>query len=229
MLRPAAAEALDDRDLDDAVANTVLSEIALTNILFGGNAALKFGLTRLLRGEAGASPLSILDIGAGSGDATQRACRLLGDRLTHPIALDHHRASARLCRTGGITPIVGDVCQLPLRPDSIDIAIVSMVLHHLPRPQAVTLITHLDAAARLGVVVTDLRRSALAIAGFDLAGRILRLHEVTRRDGLLSIRRGYRAAELATIIADAGVGRASVHRRPGWRLVAYWRTHHADG
>jgi SAM-dependent methyltransferase len=228
-LRPTGAEALDARGLDDAVAQIVLNEIALTNILFGGHAAVKFGLRKLLRGESAASRLRILDIGAGSGHATRRVCRLLGDRLTHPIALDHHRASARMCRERGITAVVGDLHQLPVRPISIDIAIVSMVLHHLPRPEAVSLIEQLDAVARLGVVVTDLRRSLLAVAGFDLAGRMLRLHEVTRRDGLLSIRRGFTAKELAGTIADAGVGQASVYRRPGWRLVAYWRTHHANG
>ncbi|MEJ2239986.1 MAG: hypothetical protein P8X82_16975, partial [Gemmatimonadales bacterium] len=65
--------------------------------------------------------------------------------------------------------------------------------------------------------------------GFDVAGRVLRLNDVTRRDGLLSIRRGFTTTELAEIVADAGVSRATVRRRMGWRVVAYWRTNHEDG
>jgi hypothetical protein len=229
LVRRPGTEALDARDFDHALARRVLREIGLTNVLFGGNAALRFGLTELLRQAPKAVSLTLLDIGAGSGDGIRHARRLLGDRLIHPIGLDHHRASAHMCREAGITPIVADLRQLPVRPASADIAIVSMVLHHLPRPEAVTLVRQLHAAARLGVVITDLRRSALAVAGFDLAGRMLRLHEVTRRDGLLSIRRGFTASALAGILADAGVVEATVQRRLGWRLVAHWRTNNANG
>jgi len=227
--RPHGVEALDDRDLDNALAETMLGEIALTNVLFGGNAAVKYGLVKLMKGKSDSSHITILDVGAGAGDVTLRACDVLGRNRTAAIALDHHKTSARMCSAKGITPIVGDLRQLPLRPDSIDVAIVSMVLHHLPRPAAVALIAQLDAAARLGVVIADLKRSRLAAVGFDLAGRVLRLHEVTRRDGVLSIERGFTATELSNIIADAGVSRAAVHNRVGWRVVAYWRTNHENG
>ena len=227
--RPDGVEALDDRGLDNALAETMLGEIALTNVLFGGNAAVKFGLMKLMKGESGSPSMTILDIGAGAGDVTRRACALLGERRTVPIALDHHKAAAHMCSAKGITPVVGDLRQLPLRPDSIDIAIVSMVLHHVPRPEAVALIRQLDALSRLGVVIADLQRSRLAATGFDVAGRILRLHKLTRRDGVLSIRRGFTASELSDMITDAGVSGAKVYHRLGWRVVAYWRTHNEDG
>ncbi len=227
--RPAGVEALDTRDLDDGIALTMLREISLTNTLFGGHAAVKYGLKKLLTEVHPNTGVTILDVGAGSGDVSLTACRFLGDRSNRPIALDHHRASARMCSTAGITPIVGDLRQLPVRAVSIDIAIVSMVLHHLPRPEAVALLAQLNAAVKIGVVVTDLRRSALAATGFNLVARMLRLNDVTRRDGVLSIRRGYTASELAEIVAEAGVTDASVRHRPGWRLVAYWRTSNEDG
>ena len=43
-LQPDGVEALDDRDLDNELAETMLAEIALTNVLFGGNAARIYGL-----------------------------------------------------------------------------------------------------------------------------------------------------------------------------------------
>ncbi len=225
---PRGAEALDDRDLDHSLAETMLREIALTNVLFGGNAAVEFGLQSLMRGVSVSRPLTILDVGAGGGELASRARAFLGDNRTDPIGLDHHRTSARMCRSRGVTPIVGDMRQLPLRPVSVDIAIVNLVLHHVTRPEAVRLIAQLDAVARIGVVIADLQRSALARVGFDMAGRLLRLNEVTRRDGVLSIRRGFTAAELTDMIADADVTQATVRRRIGWRLVAYWRTHHEN-
>ncbi len=227
-LQPSGVEALDDRGLDNELAQTMLDEIALTNVLFGGNAAVKFGLMKLKQGESGCPSMTILDIGAGAGDGTRRACEVLGEHRTVPIALDHHKVAARMCSAKGITSVVGDIRRLPLRPDSVDIAIVSMVLHHLPRLEAVALIAQLDAAARLGVVIADLRRSPVAATAFDIASRILHLHAVTRRDGVLSIRRGFTASELADIIDEAGVNQATVHRRIGWRVVAYWRARHEN-
>jgi hypothetical protein len=226
---PHGAEALDNRDLDHSLAETMLSEIALTNVLFGGHAAMEFGLVRLMREVSSSRPLTILDVGAGGGDGASRASAFLSEHLTRPIALDHHRTSARMCGARDLTPIVADMRQLPLRPASVDIAIMNLVLHHVTRPEAVRLVAELDAVARLGVVIGDLRRSVLARVGFDLAGRVLRLNNVTRRDGLLSIRRGFTTTELAEIVADAGVSRATVRRRMGWRVVVYWRTNHEDG
>jgi SAM-dependent methyltransferase len=227
--RPDVVEALDSRDLDHSLAATMLSEIALTNVLFGGHAAIEFGLMQLTRDLSGSRPLTILDVGAGGGEVARRACVLLGAHRARAFALDHHRTSAHMCGARGVTPIVGDMRQLPLRPASVDIVIMNLVLHHLTRPQAVTLVAKLNATARIGVVIADLRRSTVACMGFDLAGRMLRLNEVTRRDGVLSIRRGFTLAELADIIAYAGVSRATVRRRLGWRLVACWRTRHEDG
>jgi SAM-dependent methyltransferase len=221
-------EALDDRSLDGGTAETMLGQIALTNVLFGGNAAVKHGILQLTRGTPDFASLTLLDIGAGAGDVTRLACEVLGSYRTTAISLDHHKTSAWLCSAKGIIPVIADIRHLPLRSQSVDIVIVSMVLHHLPRCEAVALIGQLHAAARLGVVIADLQRSRLAAAGFNLAGRMLRLHPVTRRDGVLSIRRGFTASELAAIIADAGVREATVHRRAGWRVLAYWRTQHED-
>jgi hypothetical protein len=76
--------------------------------------------------------------------------------------------------------------------------------------------------ARIGVVICDLRRSALAALAFGIGSRVLRFDPVTVADGLTSIRRGFTPAELSGLLARAGV-RGRVARRPGWRLVATWR------
>jgi len=228
-LPPAGREALDARDFEQRVAETTLREIGRTNALFGGHAAVAFGLRELVHGLPPAKPITVLDIGAGDCDVTDRARGVLGTRRTKSFALDHHRAAARMCRVRAVPTVVGDMWHLPVRPASVDIILVSLVLHHVARSDAPAFLSQLDQAARLGVVVTDLRRSLLAAAGFALAGRVLGFHDVTRQDGQISIRRGFTAAELGRLLASAGIRNAVVRRRAGWRLVAYWRTQHADG
>jgi hypothetical protein len=79
-----------------------------------------------------------------------------------------------------------------------------------------------DRLARHAVVVADLRRGVLGPLAFWVGARALGFDPVTVADGMTSIRRGYTAAELRALLAAAGV-RASVERRPGYRLVATWR------
>jgi len=76
--------------------------------------------------------------------------------------------------------------------------------------------------ARRGVVIADLRRSALAAAGFYVASFALRVQPVTRRDGVISVFRGFSTAELAELCRAAGVA-AVVRRHPLFRVTAAWR------
>ena len=72
-------------------------------------------------------------------------------------------------------------------------------------------------------MIADLRRGPLAALAFRIGATALRFDPVTRADGLTSLRRGYTAGELRDLLLVAGV-RARVARRPGYRLVATWRT-----
>ena len=79
-----------------------------------------------------------------------------------------------------------------------------------------------DRLARRAVVLADLRRAPLGPLAFWVGARALRFDPVTVADGITSLRRGYSAEELRALLAAAGV-RATVERRPGYRLVATWR------
>jgi SAM-dependent methyltransferase len=227
---PLGAEALDDPRCPDAVARATLADIARVNRLFGGRAAAVFGLERLLAAGPVPPRLTLLDVGAGAGDvapslvsrAAHRGVRLV------PIALDAHRAAAALCGGAGLAAVVGSAAAPPFRERSVDIVLASQFLHHFSRTAAAALARAFGQLARVGVIVAEPRRSAAARAGIWAASLALALHPVTRRDGVLSVRRSFTAPELHAALADAGV-RAPVWRRPGFRLVAAWRTDGAHG
>ena len=105
----------------------------------------------------------------------------------------------------------------------MDLVLVSQVAHHFTHESAIRLFRTCDALARVGVVVADLRRGLLAPLAFRAGATVLGFDEVTKADGVTSIRRGYTAGELHDLLLAAGV-RARVARRPGYRLVATWRT-----
>jgi hypothetical protein len=76
--------------------------------------------------------------------------------------------------------------------------------------------------ARRAVIVSDLRRSWIAAAGFWLVSWPLGFHPVTRHDGVVSVLRGFTSAELARHVRDSTGRDADVRRHPGFRLTATW-------
>ena len=156
-----------------------------------------------------------------SADALSRlsAAREKGVRVTVETC-PHYLSFAAEEIAKGATPFK---CAPPIRERSVDIVLMSQVAHHFTRDSAIRLVRTCDALARVGVVIADLRRGPLAPLAFRIGATALRFDPVTRADGLTSLRRGYTAGELRDLLLVAGV-RARVARRPGYRLVATWRT-----
>jgi SAM-dependent methyltransferase len=220
-------ELLDDPGADPAAVTRSLGNVARANRWFGGAAAARYGLGLLLRGLPPRQPLTLLDLGTGAGDLPRRAvgwARRRGHPL-RPLGLELSRPAAGLAARAGVPCAVACAGAPPLRDRSVDIVLVSQVAHHFTSESAMRLFRTCDALARVGVVVADLRRGWLAPLAFRVGAAALRFDPITRADGLTSIRRGYTAGELRDLLRAAGI-HARVTRRPGYRLVATWRTDH---
>ena len=224
-ITPLGAELLDDPRADPDTVVQSLRNVARANRWFGGAAAVRHGLERLLRDISPGRPLTLLDLGTGAGDLPGQAVRWArrGGHLLRPVGLELSRTAAAMARRAGVPCAVACAGAPPLREKAVDLVLVSQVAHHLTEESAVRLIRACDALARVGVVIADLRRGRMAPLAFRVGARALGFDPVTVADGLTSIRRGYTPRELRTLLAKAGVS-ARVTRRPGYRLVATWRT-----
>lgn len=220
------SELLDDPAADPATVALSLANIARANRWFGGWAAVRHGLGRLLaRAQAIRRPLTLLDVGTGLGDLPLRA-RAWGARAgfdLRPAGVERSPVAARLAARRGLPTAVGCAGELPLRDRSVDLVVASQVAHHFDEASCRTLFRECHRVAALGVVVADLHRSRLAAVGFRLGGRLLGFDPVTIADGVTSLRRGFTTPRLAALLSETGIA-ARVHRRPGARLVAWWWT-----
>ena len=224
-LSPIGTELLDDPGSDPFIVTRSLRNIARANRWFGGASAARWGLARVLGGVPPGTSLTLLDLGTGIGDLPLACARWAGRRGigVTPLGLERSRVAAALARDAGVPTVVADAGAPPLGERSVDLVLVSQVAHHFDPDSIVALLRLADRLARLAVVVSDLRRSRLAQAAFLGGALLLGFDRATRHDGRTSIRRGFTAPELARLLARAGI-RARVTRRPGWRLVAAWRT-----
>lgn len=227
---PFGVELLDDPAADPDTVVQSLGNIARANRWFGGAAAVRHGLERVLRGVPRGLPLTLLDMGTGAGDLPRLAVRWARRRgyALRPLGLELNRTAAAMAGRAGVPCAVACAGAPPMREKSVDIVLLSQVAHHLTSDSTVRLLRACDGLARVGVVVADLRRGRMAPIAFWVGARALRFDPSTVADGITSIRRGYTAHELRALLAAAGVS-AWVSRRPGYRLVASWRTGDAPG
>lgn len=169
--------------------------------------------------------LRMLDVACGGGDVAvgvwKRAQRygidvdLVGlDRS--PTACE--QASQR-CRAVGAPMKLEctDAVRSPL-PSGFDVVMSSLFLHHLSRPDAVTLLAKMGDAGRL-LVISDLRRSAIGYVVAHAACRTVTRSPIVRYDGPQSVANSFSISEAADLCDEAGLSGAIVRRAWPWRLM----------
>lgn len=215
-------EILDDPGVDPRIVTRSLSDVVRANTLFGGLSSAMDELELALKHAPRMATL--LDVGTGLGDIPCRARKVAtknGVDLT-TIGLDAALELARASRNAlGIT-VCGDALRLPFADHSVEIVMCSQVLHHFAGNDALQLLREMNRVARVRVVISDIRRSWLAAAGIWLVSFPLRFHAVSRHDGVVSVMRGFTAAELADTVNQAVSRRPHVHRRRGFRVTTSW-------
>jgi SAM-dependent methyltransferase len=219
-------EILDDPAGDPALVRRMLRDIAVANRWFGARHAVRHALNLLIDGADRGRCVSLFDVGTGAGDLPLDAVRWAARRgiTLHPIGLERIPAAARLARDAGVPTMLGCAGALPLRRRSVDLVLVSQVAHHLDAESAALLFADCTRVARRGVIVADLRPSALAALGFRLGGTLLGLHQTTIEDGVTSLARGFTPTALHSLCAGANPAPVTVSRMPFSRVVAWWRT-----
>jgi len=84
-----------------------------------------------------------------------------------------------------------------------DIALCTLFLHHFEDETAVRFLKRVLENAKLGLVVNDLQRSALAYNLFKLITIPVK-NEMVKNDGLISIKRGFKKKDLENYAHQLG-------------------------
>lgn len=189
-----------------------------SNRWLGGLRAAMAEIRGVVRHNGGAT---LLDVGTGLGDIPAEVMREMPSAVV-TIGVDEARSLLVAARHRMTHGVCADALALPFRDASVDIVMCSQVLHHFEFKDAERLVREMNRVARVAVLVSDLRRSWIAAAGFWLVSFPLRFHPVTRHDGVVSVLRGFTSTELRTMVRSATGATPVVHRRLGWRLTARW-------
>ena len=185
-----------------------------------------------LRNHGLRDPVHIVDVGSGGGDLLRQIAgwarrRGIAVQLTG-IDLNPYAARAAAESTPkelGIVWVTGNA--LVYRPEKpVDIVVSSLMAHHLEDEEIVALLRWMEATARWGWFINDLKRSERTYRMFGWLAGVAGWHPFVRHDGPVSFRRAFREEDWVRLLAAAELPREAVtveHWRPGRLCVGRWK------
>ncbi len=201
--RTDAPEIMDDFTMQGQELRDTLDQIARINRILGGNRITLDGVKKLLARFPKDYEITIADLGCGNGDMLRMLSDfgLRQDWHFKLIGVDANADTVRYARE--LSAVYPNISYVPIDIFSADfdalqydIALCTLTLHHFSEDELLHLLTKLKRKVTVGIVVNDLHRSSLAYRLFQLAGWVFRLKKMPRNDGLISILRGFKRAEL---------------------------------
>lgn len=218
-------ELMDDRSIGGTELREALGQLRWINFLLGAARPTCEGVDRLWRQAGRPTSLSLIDVGAGSGEQNRwllRWARRHGIDLQITLLDIHPETCDEARRYYAYKPEVqvvqGDL--LDLKTDTADIVTASLVMHHFSCTELPAALLALQRAARLGVVVNDLHRHWLAWAFIRLATRALSANRMIRNDAPLSVQRGFQREDFTRLKqSHPGLSGLQVMWRPLFRYL----------
>lgn len=206
-------ELLDEGVPDDEALRS-LADIRFVNRWLGNRGRLARAVLPYL--QASARP-RLLDVGCGTADIP---AHLL---LTAPPSTLAVGVDIKMLHLTAAPPEVrlvrADVRALPFAPQSFDVVLASLFLHHFDADELATVLGGLFALARRALVINDLRRARVPYVFGRAVFPLVFRSRVSVADGLLSIRRAFTSEELAAAFAAARIP-VRIRRNFPYRLLA---------
>lgn len=161
-------------------------------------------------GEANCYSLSLLDLGAGDGLLGKRLYEWARDRGWDWRVTNLDLSLDALQINPGNQNVCGSALELPFRQNSFDVVIASQMTHHLSDLEVIRVLQEAWRVTRQAILVSDLHRTFLVYCALWLVLRVQRHTGPFYADALLSVKRSWRARELAKLAKTAQIPNVQV-------------------
>jgi 2-polyprenyl-3-methyl-5-hydroxy-6-metoxy-1,4-benzoquinol methylase len=222
--RSSADELMDTVRLPAQVVDETLGFLELTNRRFGGTGIVLRQLDRWRAEWPAGRTMTILDVGTGAADIPRalvswaRAADLHLEVTGIDIAPDIVAAARERVRgVAGIAIEQASLFDVSSSGRRFDYVTASLFLHHVPPERTGDALLALDHLAARGVVLGDLRRSAVSLAAVGFLSAVAG-NAIVRHDGPLSVRRAFTVDELARLADRLGLRYLQARREGPFRV-----------
>ena len=214
-------ELLDEPVIEKAKLYRNLKELEIINRYLGGHNISISGLTKIITDKS--KTYHIADIGCGGGDSL-KAIAKWGKNKRYKIRLtgidlkqDCITYAQENCKD---YPQIGFVCDdfrnIFLQAEKPDIIHASLFCHHFSENEIAEFI-RLCANNGATFIINDLERNPIAYYSIKLLTRLFSKSELVKNDAPLSVLRGFKKAEWASILKQAGVNNYILKNRWAFR------------
>jgi SAM-dependent methyltransferase len=220
---------MDQPGLDPRAHAQALAALRRINFLSGTAFQISRQIFKLAPPESQRS-IRVVDLACGSGDVLIHLTQYLRQRYEKveslgidmsPFAIAQAQSLAVQRRLQNVDFRVGEVLKDPL-PTDCDIVVSSLFLHHLETEKVQLLLQEAAQAARIGIVISDLKRSKLGWLMAWLVARVITLSPIVRYDGPISVQGAFTTSEIREIAERAGMGEAYIRDCWPQRWMLRW-------
>ena len=223
--RSNAVELMDDFSVGGDLLRDTLDKLDNINKWLGGNQVTLNGIKKIIKGHPKDKPISILDLGCGSGDMLRRvaAFGIKKGYTFELIGIDANAEAIKYAKELSVNYKEISFLELDIFSDEFkkleyDVVLTTLFLHHFKEDQLVGLLKPVLDKSRVGIVVNDLHRHSLAYYLFKLLGLVIK-NDMVKQDGLTSILRGFKRSDLKDISKGLKV---ESHIRWKWAFRYQW-------
>ncbi len=223
--RSTQIEIMDDLSMEGEVLRDTLDQLARINKWLGGNRATLSALKKLIDKVPLEEQISIIDIGCGHGD-TLRVMADFGRKHRRNFKLIGVDANEFAIEYGKqlstdypeITYFSQNIFSKEFSKLNYDLALLNLFLHHFKEDEIIPLLSSISSKARIGVIVNDLHRNALAYYLFKLLCVTIS-NRMVRDDGLTSILKAFKREDLIRFSQKLNVKNYVIHWKWAFRYL----------
>lgn len=224
-------ELMDDFSMGGEELSEALEHLRKLNRLFAAAGPTRAGVEKLWKAMGGPDRLTIMDVGAGSGDvnwkllqwAEQKGIQL---EITLVDLTEEACSQARqLFREEPRVQVVrADVRELA--SGSADIVTASQFVHHFEGQSLVEIVSHMLRASRSGAVINDIHRHPISYTAVWITTRMISRNRYILHDGPLSVAKGFKSRDWKALKEELKADRMSYEWRPMFRYSVVIPKHH---
>lgn len=219
-------EVMDDFELQGVELAKTLQDIDKINKWLGGNKVTLRGIKELLKNSEQKDGTSIVDVGCGNG-AMLREIAKWGRANNHQfqlIGIDANPHAIKIAENLSVSyPEIKystqNIFSESYKEQKFDIVLCTLTLHHFQDKEITSILNIFYRQAHLGIVINDLHRSREAYYLFQGFCRLFIRNEIARKDGLISILRGFKKKDLEIFALDV----PARHQEISWRWAFRYR------
>ncbi|WP_245768147.1 methyltransferase domain-containing protein [Pedobacter insulae] len=194
-------ELMDNFEMEGDILRDALDKIAKINQLLGGNKITLEGVKSLLKKHQSQASISIVDIGCGNGDMLRTLAEYAKKHKLNFLltGIDANSFTIQHAQKLSVNyPNIRYKCAdiFDKQTEAYDIVLCTLTLHHFKDEEITSLLANILPLTKVGIVINDLQRSAIAYYLFKALCFSFKLNDMSREDGLISILRGFKKDDL---------------------------------